>query len=296
MTSPIVVTGAGTALRERGTEDDVLPFLVTRKSRKFMGTQDELAVTAAGRALRAAGMAELDRARGAGVGLFATIGYIPFEDADIGPVLEGSTKDGAFDVVEFSREGYLRAHPLLTFRCLPNMPAYHVSASFGIRGPYFVTYPGPGQAYLALDEARFALESGACDAALVLAVAHQKNFLVEHHFARIDHPVPAERLADAAACLVLEREASARARGAAPIGRLARVSVQYAAFSPLTETPEPREALVGAELPALELGPAGMLFAVARALGEPSRAARPLAHELRARDGIVAASAWEVLP
>lgn len=292
----IEVTGAGTAIREGGTEDDVLPFLLTRKSRKFMGIQDELAVTAAGRALAAAGLGKLDHARGAGVGLFAAIGYIPFEDADIGPVLEGSTKDGAFDVVEFSREGYLRAHPLLTFRCLPNMPAFHVSVSFGLRGPYFVTYPGPGQAYLALDEARFALESGACDAALVLAVAHQKNFLVEHHFARIDHPVPAERLADAAACLVLERADSARARGAPSRGRLDRVSVQYAPFSPLAETPAPREALDGAELPALELGPAGMLYAVARALADAPRAPRRLAHELATRDGIVAASGWEVLP
>lgn len=292
----IEVTGAGTAIREGGTEDDVLPFLLTRKSRKFMGIQDELAVTAAGRALAAAGLGKLDHERGAGVGLFAAIGYIPFEDADIGPVLEGSTKDGAFDVVEFSREGYLRAHPLLTFRCLPNMPAFHVSVSFGLRGPYLVTYPGPGQAYLALDEARFALESGACDAALVLAVAHQKNFLVEHHFARIDHPVPAERLADAAACLVLERADSARARGAPSRGRLDRVSVQYAPFSPLAGTPTPREALDGAELPALELGPAGMLYAVARALGDAPRAPRRLAHELATRDGIVAASGWEVLP
>lgn len=292
----IVATGAGSALREAGTEDDVLPFLRSRKSRKFMGIQDELAVTAAGRALASAGLAAIDHERGAAVGLFATVGYIPFESADIDPVLEGSLIDGEFDVAEFSREGYLRAHPLLTFRCLPNMPAFHVSVSFGLRGPYLVTYPGPGQAYAALEEAVFALESGACEVALVLAVAHQKNFLVEHHFSRVDHPVPADRLADAAACLVLETSERAAARGAAARAELASVKVHYTPFSALTTTPAPAEHLVGGELDAHEVGPAGMLLSVARAIATAGPARARLAHTLATRDGVRAESVWEVLP
>ncbi|MBL8608366.1 MAG: hypothetical protein JNL38_13665 [Myxococcales bacterium] len=292
----IVATGAGAAIREAGTEDDVLPFLKSKKSRKFMGIQDELAVTAAGRALGSAGLAAIDHARGAAIGLFATVGYIPFESADIDPVLEGSLVGGEFDVAEFSREGYLRAHPLLTFRCLPNMPAFHVSVSFGLRGPYLVTYPGPGQTYAALEEAVFALESGACEVALVLAVAHQKNFLVEHHFARVDHPVPADRLADAAACVVLETASGAAARGAPARAELRSVNVQYTPFSALAATPTPAERLTGAELDPREIGPAGMLLSVARALAPSGRARATLTHGLATRDGVRAESVWEVVP
>ena len=88
----------------------------------------------------------------------------------------------------FATEGYLAPNPLLTFRCLPNMPAFHVSINFDLQGPYLVTYPGAGQLYAALEEARVALETGAIDVALVGGVAHQRNFLVEHHVRRLGRP------------------------------------------------------------------------------------------------------------
>ena len=75
-----------------------------------------------------------------------------------------------------------------------------------------MTYPGPGQAYLALEEACAALDEGRVDVAIWLAVAHQRNFLVAHHFARLVPPVDVERLRDAggrASCS--RREAHAKA-------------------------------------------------------------------------------------
>lgn len=199
---------------------DPSPFLKSRKSRKYMGLQDDMAVVAAGRALEAAG---LTAPLGPRVGLYLAVGHIPFEEKDIVPVLEASLDEaGDFDIGRFSRVGYPRANPLLTFRCLPNMPAFHVSVNFGIEGPYFVTYPGLAAFYDALEEATIALGRGRIDVALVGGVAHQENFLVRHHFARgLDASAPKEELADAAAFLVLERgpaHLTAHASELAPAG------------------------------------------------------------------------------
>ncbi len=269
--SPMVLTGVGCA----EPPCDATPYLKVRKQRKFLGLQDELAVVAAGRAIESAG---LSGPLGERVGLFLAVGYIPFEASDVDLLLAGSLQDGRFSMERFSTDGYTGVNPLLTFRCLSNMPAYHVSANFDLQGPYFVTYPGPGQFYQALDEASAAIEAGAIDVALVGGVAHQDNFLVRHHFGRVEPP--AERLLDSAGVLVLEpeRRAGDRARG-----RLLGWSVDYHAVDPFEEGPVPEE--LGADGAA---GPASLPVALAR---RPSGRFR---HELRSRDGIAASSDWEV--
>jgi hypothetical protein len=289
--------GARAALVE-GAGADPSPWLKVKKSRKFMGLQDELAVAAAGRALASAGLGGV--ALGERAGLYLAVGYIPFEASDIDPVLRGSLDDeGRFSMPRFSGDGVHRAHPLLTFRCLPNMPAYHVSVNFDVQGPYIVSYPGPGQLYLALDEAEAALRRGDIDVALVLGVTHQRNFLVEHHFARLEPPVEPQLLRDAAACLVIEPASRAAARGAAvrvfPDGH----SVAY----------EPGDSLLpliesfsgGAAEPPGEAGPASLplrlWLEVHAPPAAPSSATGPRArvgHQLRSRDGIRAESAWVI--
>jgi 3-oxoacyl-(acyl-carrier-protein) synthase len=249
-----VVTGLAHLVLDAETRVDVRPWLRERKSKKYMGLQDELAVACAGLALKQAGLAE--HLAGERTGLFIAVGYIPFRESDILPVLEGSLDErGQFDMRRFAQEGYLRAHPLLAFRCLPNMPAYHVAANFGIEGPYFVGYPDAGQLYLALDQANEALADGRIDVALVCGVAHQRNLLVEHHFARVEPPVAADRLFDAAAAIVLERPDHAVQRSAQPLGELQTVDVSYHPHDPLVS---PRDDAVEAWL-----GPAGPLIALA---------------------------------
>ena len=71
-----VVTGTGGACGA----SDATPFVKTRKLRKFMGPQDELAVVAAGRALQSA---SLSAPLGERCGLYLAVGYIPFERADM---------------------------------------------------------------------------------------------------------------------------------------------------------------------------------------------------------------------
>ena len=279
----IVVTGWGRT--EAGC--DPTPYLKVRKSRKYMGKQDELAVSAAGAALATAGLAGAPL--GPRAGLFMAVGHIAFEREDIDRILDGSLVDGRVSMPRFSAEGYVSANPLLTFRCLSNMPAYHVSANFDLRGPYYVGYPGAGQLYLALDEAAAALRRGRVEAALVLGVADQRNFLVEHHFSRVAVPVPAEGLLDGAGCLVLELASRAAARGAAPRARLESWSVGYRPHDPYGAPPVPRETFDGAPAPAGHLGPASLPSALC--------GARPgsVRHEVEARDGLRGESRWEVL-
>jgi hypothetical protein len=213
----LVLTGAGSVVLSSGEACDPLPYLPSRKHRKFMGLQDDLAVVAAGKALASAGLKQENL--GERAGLFLAVGYIPFVYGDIEPVLQASISENHFDLGLFGSVGFRKAHPLLTFRCLPNMPAYHISACFNVQGPYFVSYPGVSEFYAVLEEAVLALESHRVDVALVGGVAAQSNFLVKHHFARLTPPVPA--LTDAAGVLVLERAGGERTRGTLEVLRVA---------------------------------------------------------------------------
>lgn len=113
---------------------------------------------------------------------------------------------------------------------------HFVAENFDIKGPHFVTGPGPGQFYLALEQAWLALRTGAIDAALVGGVTLQ---LDQSEDAEKDAPASRAPLApvlrgegrgegprvqplpkpvlsepswEAAGCLVLERADSARER------------------------------------------------------------------------------------
>jgi len=267
-----------------GAACDPLPYLKQRKLRKFMGVQDELAVVATGRALAAA------RLGGAGlgerVGVYLAVGHIPFEADEIDRLYAASVEGRRFSMRRFATEGYDSSNPLLAFRCLPNMPAFHVSLSFDVQGPYFVTYPGAGQLYLALEEAWEALDTDAVDVALVAGVAHRRNFLVAHHVSRLEPPVPADRLLDGAGCLVLERVRDAEDQGAPVRARLRTLEIAYAPVDPLAE-PTGTSGGDGAGDDAL--GPASLPVALARA---PAGVFRD---RLATRDGFLASSVWELM-
>jgi hypothetical protein len=278
-----VVTGIGAV---HGACDPA-PFLRLRKLRKFMGRQDDLAVVAAGRALQSASLAA---PLGDRCGLFLTVGYIPFEADDIARLLEASLEEERFSMTRFAANAFGAINPLLTFRVLPNMPAFHVSLNFDIQGPYAVSYPGIGQFYGVLEDAWAALESEAIDVALVGAVADQRNFLVEHHFSRLVPAVDPSRLVNAAAFMTIERLVNARARAAAPRARLTGYGLAYTPAGPFDEVapaecvtrdgtcePEPRHA-----------GPVSLALALSETSGGS------VSHQARTRDGFRAESRWEI--
>lgn len=304
----LVVTGRGECLPggESGAADgsgeaslaeaEALPFLKSRKTLKFMGKQDKLAVAAAGKALREAAIPAAEFRDGLGV--YLAVGYIPFERADIEVLAGNSLRAGAFSMDLFSRQALDQINPLLTFRCLPNMPLFHVSLNFGIQGPSFVTYPGAGQFYLALERAVRALQAGKVAHALVGGVADQENFLVDFHLGR-SPATRAWKARDAAAFLCLERRSTAEARGAAIRLELLSLRIDYRAHDPFATPPVPEETLAwenggyradpesrhwGAPSPALMLGQVQGLAG-----------GKEFSHSLETRDGIVARSRWRAI-
>lgn len=174
------------------------------KSIKFMGKQDRLALLAAHRAVSQARLSPDVLAQR--TGLYLVSGYIPFEREEVDALTENSQRDGELCMQRFATEGIEAVNPLLTFRCLPNMPAFHVSLNLGMRGSYFVSYPGIEQLYTVLSQAVEDLARKNIDAALVGAVADQRNFLVQHHYRRA-HMAAAELSVDCAAFLCLRRSA-----------------------------------------------------------------------------------------
>lgn len=286
----LVVTGAG-ASSDPGL--DPRKLLREPKMRKFMGAQDRLALAAARAAAQRAGLGEGDL--GPAVGLFLTVGWLPFEREDIDELCAESCREGRFDLAAFFARSYESINPLLTFRCLSNMPAYHSSANLGIQGPYVTSYAGVGQLYVALEEAQDAL---APDAAQPLqrvlwgGVAYQRNFLVEHHLGRIPRPEPARPVGDGAGVLVLEPAAAAEARGARPLARLVEWSCGYEPRDP-REPGQAREELTPSSEEDLDRGVASLPWALATRIAAGARG--ELSHRAETHDGYLLASRWELL-
>ena len=255
--------------------EDPRPWLRDPKEAKYLSLQDSLAVIAAGRA--AAGRS-LDPERTA---LHIAVGHLPFDLADIAKVLDASLDEhGDFSLSRFTSAGWMRARPLLAFKCLPNMAAYHVAASLGLSGPCSVGYPEPSQLHLALQDALSAMEEGRLDAAVLCGVAAQRNWLVEHHFARLTPPIEAERLEDAAGCLLL----SSRPEGA--LARLLREETVYEPLSPSGPCGEPSERPIARRL----RGPAALPLALREHLS--SGAPWPFRHEVTGLDGVRCETLW----
>ncbi len=179
-----------------------LEYLKVRKTLKFMAKQDRLSVAAAGKAIKMAGLNNDDLWDKTGV--YMSVGYIPFSLDDADMIACNSQKNNQFSMDAFATTGYENVNPLLTFACLPNMPAYHLSANFDIHDEYYVTYPETPEMYIALQEAVAALNEKRIDVALVGGVADQDNFLVKNHYEKT-RPGQDLVLPDTAGFIVLQR-------------------------------------------------------------------------------------------
>ena len=275
---------------------DVTPWLRVPKLRKFMGKQDRMAVIAASQAAQAAALTP--EQLGERTGLFLVVGHIPFERADMELIAAHSTRDGMFDMERFSTTGIDQVNPLLTFRCLPNMPLFHVSLNLGLRGPSFITYPGAGQFALALQSAVQALEDGLVDVALVGAVADQDNFLVGCHRERLGVPSQPPA-ADVAAFICLETKASVARRGVAGLATLAELEITYQPHDPFTRTGKAahdreRAGVDGDWLTRTDchLGPASLPVWLGRLAGTGCEGT--FSYELHSGDGLHVSSRWNL--
>jgi 3-oxoacyl-[acyl-carrier-protein] synthase II len=147
-----------------------IEFLADRKSIKYMGPCTQMAVLAAGRALRDARL--LDEAASSAreqAALLVATGPIAF---DVEQAVASVGREAAVDLLGYGGEGLRRCHPLLPFKMLLNMPLGLVSIVFGIRGPNLILYPGADQGACAFSHALRGLRQGRFARALVGGSAH----------------------------------------------------------------------------------------------------------------------------
>ncbi len=261
--NPIVVTAIGREVSPdvwdwlRGRQKDIsaldlswdckpLEYLRARKTLKFMSKQDRLAVAAAGKAL--AGSEIEEESLRVGCGVCITVGYIPFAWENAAKFIAFSQQESRFSMKKFAAEGFNRINPLLAFSCLPNMPAHHISLNFDLQGEYVITYPDSLQFYLTLSEAVERLKEGQMEYALVGGVADQTNFLVKHHYKKVN-PETVTFNADAAAFILLERNDHARARNSNPLMQLSSLVLRYDARTSSEDTSKPKITFGAADLP-----------------------------------------------
>ncbi len=195
-----------------------------RKLAKYASPASVLGLAAADAAARSA---VLSRHAGERVGVFAATGLAATGWEAIAPMVERSLdREGRIDCARLGSDGLAACNPLLSFRLLPNMPACLVAIHLGLRGPNAIFTPWEGQGAAALATGWQAVADGDCDACLCGAADHAAEAMVALHLVRCGLLGPGEVPASAAAWLVLEREADARAAGVPMLARLTRVALR----------------------------------------------------------------------
>ena len=183
-------------------------------------------------------------------------------------ILLGTGSAGAGPLVDFERqmalEGPEAASPFLFPYTVSNAPASVAAIELGIRGPNVTITQKDGAALNALLYAGLMLERGRADA-LVVGAADEWNLTYHLAYERI-HSTRTDRragfvLGEGAACLLVEDQEAAHARGAVPKARVASVVMRPAAVSPQARRADPerlavtiRAALDEAGLPPSAIG------------------------------------------
>lgn len=178
---------------------DVRPYLPDPKMLKLMSKQDQMSAYVATRCLAQLNLDSKER-----LGLYWTTGHLPFEDFYLRTMVEKSQSAGKMDYLRFSTEAYRSFNPLITFKCLPSMPAFYISLINGLHGSYYLSYPGEGQWFCSLQLAISHLERGKIDWALVGAAVDHQNALSQWHLRKF-HPHRAKSGIDGAFALLLGR-------------------------------------------------------------------------------------------
>lgn len=224
------------------------------KQLKYMSRASALAV-AAGRAA----MAEAGLPGGDEVGVYLGIGMTSSELNDLDRLVGVATGgDGRLSLALLGERALKATNPLISFKILTNMPLCHLAISLGLRGPSAALHSLGGETVDALRQAVLDLEEGRARAALVGGVDAQLDRAGVEALTRKGVITPGgRRLAEGAACLVLEREEDLRARGGRPLARVG--SIALAPSGTLEHRPVPAPPIREALARSLERGPAAVL-------------------------------------
>ena len=149
---------------------DLGPWLKRRKDARLLARASELALPAAGLAMREF-TGDLEA-----LGLFVAVGREPPDEGDAELSLVAMAREGRLDLGKLGGEGRALYPPLLPLRTLPNMALAHVAIQHGIRGENACFSGGTeagGHAWAAAIEA---LASGRCAEVLVGAAYSSVDF------------------------------------------------------------------------------------------------------------------------
>lgn len=240
---------------------DVDPYLPDdqKKSAKVMGRAARFALGAAALAVRDSGL-DMNRENPERVGVVMGTGLIPFEMADIAPVLQDTLDEqGHFDPTRLSRSGQSVLFPLWVLKHLPNMTAAHVSMCFNAQGPNNTVTTACVAGTQAVGEAFRLIARG--DADVMLAGGSDSRIepllMMAYHalgtLSRADRPPeecsrPFDRYRDGfvmgegAGVLVLEEEEKARRRGATIYAEVLGFGSSFDAYSLTKPDPEAKGA------------------------------------------------------
>lgn len=154
-----------------------------RKAIKVMAPGTEIAVAAAGLAVKDSGLAtpganggpsDVDPFRFAcniGSGLIC-------QDIDeLGAAVNRCVTDGRFDLKTWGREGIANLTPLWLLKFLPNMLSCHVTIIHGARGPSNTITCGDASALMAIGEASRQIGKGQADAAIAGGAESKLNLM-----------------------------------------------------------------------------------------------------------------------
>ncbi len=206
-------------------------FVPNRKSLKIMGRNIRFGVAASQMAMQHAGLKELPP-NPERFGVVMGSGIVPTDVEEIGAAVMASLDDeGRFDLKRFGETGQKQLFPLWLLKHLPNMVAAHISIIHDARGPNNTIVTACSASTQAIGEAARILERG--DADVVLAGGADSRLdplsfvayallgavsVSDRDPAEVSRPFDRDRdgfvLGEGAACLVLETEEHARARGA----------------------------------------------------------------------------------
>lgn len=199
---------------------DLKSWLKRRKDSKLLARPAQLALAAAGEALRG-----YTGDRGA-LGLFLGVGREPPDSGESEPCLVASCRDGALDEALLAGVGRDLYPPLLPLQTLPNMALAHVSINMDILGENGAWAGGIGASWAALCSAWWCVAEGRTLAALAGGADSLIDLGSARDRLRMGATLPP---GEAAAWILLEEAGEAARRGAATLARVTLLDAPSAA-------------------------------------------------------------------
>ncbi|MHC4953237.1 MAG: beta-ketoacyl-[acyl-carrier-protein] synthase family protein [Planctomycetota bacterium] len=213
-------------------------YVKNRKSLKIMGRNIRFGVAAARLAVESSGIDETqpDPTR---FGVVMGSGIVPTDVVEVGQaVIESLDEERRFDLKRFGASGQKLLHPLWLLKHLPNMVAAHISIQHGAQGPNNTIVTACSASTQAIGEAARIIERG--DADVMIAGGSDSRIdplsLVAYTLLgavttadrppeELSRPFDRHRdgfvLGEGGACLILEEESRAKARGATILAEIA---------------------------------------------------------------------------